>query len=77
MVINHIDAGDAAVAGQARRISAAEKLAQAEALTRMQAGGGTLTAAIEIKRAATGVVERHTLVFTPAHQRTESDQREA
>lgn len=61
--MSNLGAQDATVGGQADRISAADKMAAA--LSRMQAEGGTVTAEIEIKRAGSGAVERHTLVFTP------------
>lgn len=36
-----------------------------QAINRMQAEGGTLTAAVQVKRAATGETEEHVLVMTP------------
>ena len=36
-----------------------------QAINRMQAEGGTLTAVVQVTRAATGKTEEHTLVMTP------------
>lgn len=61
--MNNIGSGPSSVGGQAQRISAADKIAQA--VNNMQSQGGTLTAEVTITRAGTGAIEHHTLVFMP------------
>ena len=39
-----------------------------QALSRMQAQGGTLTATVTVTRADTGKTETHTLVMTPVKE---------
>lgn len=59
---NHLGASPATMGGQAGRVSAAQKAAD-EAIRRMQAQGGTLTAQVQVVRKGTGKVENWTLVF--------------
>lgn len=47
---------------------AAQPVTIHEALSRMQAHGGTLTATVTVTRAATGKTETHTLVMTPVKE---------
>ena len=46
----------------------AEPLTLEQALNRMQAQGGTLTATVTVTRAATGTTETHTLMMTPVKE---------
>lgn len=54
--MNDLKTSDSAVAGQAGRISAADKAAAA-----LKASGGTLTAQVTVTRAGTGKQEHYTL----------------
>lgn len=64
--MNHLEAGQSTMSGQAARIPAQVKPEQVtleQAAAMLQAQGGTLTAQISITRKATGKVEHYTLTM--------------